>query len=90
MEDKMKLNVKGFGLATGLIVGFGLLFITWWIIMFEGQTGDTTLVGRVYLGYQISWAGSFFGLLWGLIDGFIGGAVFAWLYNYFSKGSEEG
>ncbi|MBL7033022.1 MAG: bacteriophage holin [Candidatus Delongbacteria bacterium] len=80
----MKLSVKGFGIATGLIFGCGLLFITWWIILFEGQTGDTTLIGRVYLGYSISWGGSFFGLLWGLVDGFIGGAIFAWLYNCFS------
>jgi hypothetical protein len=25
--------------------------------------------------------GSVIGLLWGLVDGFIGGLVFAWLYN---------
>jgi len=69
----MKLNVLAFGMTTGLLLGFGLLFITWWIMLFEGAAGDTTLVGRIYLGYRISLGGSFFGLIWGLVDGFVGG-----------------
>ncbi len=77
----MKLNVLAFGMTTGLLLGFGLLFITWWIMLFEGAAGDTTLVGRIYLGYRISLGGSFFGLIWGLVDGFVGGVIFAWLYN---------
>ena len=40
-----------------------------------------TLIGRVYLGYNISPLGAAIGLLWGLVDGFVGGAVFALLYN---------
>jgi len=30
-------------------------------------------------------AGSFIGLAWGLVYGFIGGGLFAWLYNMFLK-----
>ncbi|MCK4577804.1 MAG: bacteriophage holin [Candidatus Marinimicrobia bacterium] len=81
----MKLNVKAFALACGLLCGLGLLFITWWIILFEGPSGDVTMIGRVYRGYNISVGGSFIGLLWGLVDGAIGGAIFAWLYNIFNK-----
>ena len=32
-------------------------------------------------GYSISPMGSVIGLLWALADGFVGGAIFAWLYN---------
>ena len=42
----MKINVKAFALTVGLFWGFGLLFITWWIILFEGASGDVTLIGR--------------------------------------------
>ncbi len=80
----MKINIKAFALTCGLFWGFGLLFITWWIILFDGATGDITLVGRVYRGYCISIGGSFIGFLWAFVDGIIGGAIFAWLYNTLS------
>ena len=79
----MKMNVKAFALTFGLIWGVGLFLATWWIIAFDGSTGEPTLIGHVYRGYRISPAGSVIGLLWGLIDGLIGGAVFAWMYNMF-------
>ena len=78
----MKLDVRAFAIACSLIWGFGLFFLTWWIIMFDGPTGEVTLIGRLYRGYSISPTGSVIGLLWALIDGFVGGAIFAWLYNW--------
>lgn len=78
----MKLNIKAFALTFGLIWGFGLFFLTWWIILFSGISRDPTLIGKVYLGYNISPFGSIIGLVWAFFDGFIGGAIFAWLYNY--------
>lgn len=77
----MRLDIRAFALACGLIWGLGLFLITWWIIAFEGASGDRTLIGLVYRGYAISPLGSVIGLAWALVDGVIGGAVFAWLYN---------
>jgi hypothetical protein len=77
----MKLDVRAFAITCSLIWGFGLFFLTWWIIMFDGPTGEVTLIGRLYRGYSISPTGSVIGLLWALLDGFVGGAIFAWLYN---------
>ncbi len=77
----MKLNIKAFGLTCALIWGFGLLILTWWMILFDGATGEVTLIGKIYRGYNISMSGSFIGLLWGFFDGLIGGVIFAWLYN---------
>ncbi len=78
----MKLHVKALALASGLIWGGGVCLLAWWIMMFEGATGEPTLIGRVYRGFAITPLGSLFGLLWGFADGLIGGAVFAWLYNF--------
>jgi hypothetical protein len=77
----MRLNVKAFALTAGLFWGTGLCFIAWWIMLFDGPTGEPTLIGQIYRGYSISPLGSLIGLGWGLVDGMIGGAVFAWLYN---------
>jgi hypothetical protein len=80
----MKLNVLAFALACGIIWGVGLFALTWWVIAFDGATGEPTLIGLVYRGYKISPAGSFIGLLWAAPDGFVGGAIVAWLYNLFA------
>jgi len=77
----MKLNVKAFALAAALLWGFGLFALTWWIILFDGATGEPTLIGRLYRGYTISPIGSLIGLVYGFFDALVGGAVFAWLYN---------
>jgi hypothetical protein len=77
----MKLNVKAFALAVSLICGIGLFLITWWVIIIEGASGTKTVLSVVYRGYNISPVGSLIGLAWGLVDGLIAGAIFAWLYN---------
>jgi hypothetical protein len=77
----MKLNAKAFALTCALVWGLGLFFLTWWIIAFDGATGEATLLGRLYRGYSVSPIGSVVGLIWAFFDGLIGGAIFAWLYN---------
>ena len=77
----MQLNVKALSLTFGLVWGVGLFLGTWWIMAFEGPTGKPTIIGMVYRGYAISPLGSVIGLIWGLVDGMIGGALIAWVYN---------
>ena len=85
----MKLNVKAFAITCALVWGLGLFVLTWWIIAFDGASGEATLLGRLYRGYSISPAGSFIGLVWAALDGLIGGALFAWLYNLFAGRSAK-
>ncbi len=77
----MKLNVKAFALTSGLVWGIGLFILTWWIIAFDGSTGEVPFVSHVYRGYAVTPLGSVIGLIWAFADGLIGGAIFAWLYN---------
>jgi len=77
----MKLDIKAFSMTCALVWGVGLFLVTWWIIAFDGATADPTFIGKLYLGYTLSPTGSFIGLAWALVDGAIGGAIFAWLYN---------
>jgi hypothetical protein len=77
----VKLNVKAFAIACALIWGLGLFALTWWVILFDGQSTEPNLISSVYRGYSLTTVGSLIGLAWALPDALIGGAVFAWLYN---------
>ena len=80
----MKLNVRAFAFTCAIIWGLGLFLITWWLILLEGTPADRFLLCRVYYGFSITPVGSFIGLIWAFVDGLIGGAIFAWLYNLLS------
>ena len=85
----MQLNVKGMGMAAGLVWGGGIL-ITGLAATCNGVTegayyGKDFLLAMasIYPGYQgLPTVGdSIAGGLYGLLDGGICGAIFAWLYN---------
>ena len=77
----MKLNVKAFALACGILWAFGVFFLTWWLILLEGPKTEGCLLNRIYRGYTITPIGSIIGAIWGFFDAGIGGFIFAWLYN---------
>lgn len=81
----MKLNPWGLGLAGG-ILGAASIFIITWLSLFTGYASLwLALMADVYPGFSISVPGSFIGLVYGFIDGFIGLFILAWLYNRFTK-----
>jgi hypothetical protein len=77
----MHLNVRAVALTASLMWGLMIFLVTWWVILLDGISYEPTCIGMIYRGYSISPAGSLVGLVWGLVDGFIGGLIFAWLYN---------
>ena len=82
----MKLNVKAFALAGGILWGVSMFILTWWIMMFTGNTGDPTIVGKMYyIGYSISPLGSLIGAVYGFFDVGFACAIFALLYNKLAK-----
>jgi hypothetical protein len=81
----VKLNIRACALTCGLLWGLGIFLLTWWIMLFDGPTKERTCLGRIYRGYNISPQGSVIGLVYGYFDALTGGALFAWLYNKFSR-----
>ena len=77
----MKLNIKAFAFAVGLMWGFNWFGLTWWMILFDGITRETTIIGRMYRGWTLSPTGSLIGFVWGFVDGFLIGLMVAWIYN---------
>jgi hypothetical protein len=80
-----RLDIKAFAVTCGLMWGIGLFLLTWWVIAFEGGSGQPNLIGHVYRGYTISPLGSLIGFVWATPDALIGGAIFAWLYNLLGR-----
>jgi hypothetical protein len=81
----MPLNVKAFTLTCGLLWGLCIFFLTWWLIVFGGETVVLESLGDFYLGYSVTPSGSFIGLVYGMIDGALAGLIFSWLYNVFAR-----
>lgn len=83
----MRFSVKGLAVASGILWGLAMLVtgIANLIWTSYGQQFLRTMAS-VYPGYHAtrSVAEVIVGTLYGAVDGFIGGAVFAWLYNQFA------
>ncbi len=83
----MKLDIKGMAITLGLVWGAAVLLVGIANLMWPnyGQV-FLELVASIYPGYT---AGASVGQLivgtfYGLVDGAVGGAVIAWLYNLFA------
>ncbi len=85
----MKINVKAFSLATGIVWGINWFALTWWLILNEGITREITLIGRIYRGFSISPVGSLYAFIWGFLDGFLIGLLISLLYNVLSSQAAE-
>ena len=84
----MKLDIKGMAITLGLVWGAAVLLVGIANLIWPnyGQA-FLELVASIYPGYT---AGASVGQLivgtfYGLVDGAVGGAVIAWLYNLFAR-----
>jgi ABC-type phosphate transport system permease subunit len=86
----MKLDVKAMAITVGLLWGILAMFLTGVANLIWPAYGKAFLdvMASVYPGYTPG--GGFgqviTGTLYGVVDGAIAGAVFAWLYNRFVGG----
>lgn len=84
----MKLSVKGLAITTAILWGTALLIIGSANMMFPDYgTNFLEVIGSVYPGYQpgTGFSSVIIGSLYGVVDAGIGGAIIAWLYNFFSE-----
>lgn len=74
------IRPKVAGLALGVFWG-GTLFLWTLISVMTGYSREfLMLLSSVYPGYEITLTGSVIGLVYGSLDGFVTGYVFAWIY----------
>jgi len=79
----MKLDVKGFALAGGILWGLSVFTITW--LKIAGYGSALEVIKSYYLGYTVTPLGSAIGAVYGFFDAGIGCLLFAILYNKLSK-----
>jgi cell shape-determining protein MreD len=80
----MQLNVKGFALASGVLLGVAIFVITL-AATGRGIGNNLSHLSAIYVGYQISYLGSVIGLIYGFLTGLVGGLIFAVIYNGAAK-----
>ena len=85
----MKLDVKAMAIALGLAWGIAAMFLVGVVNLIVPPYGQGFLeaMASIYPGYtaEANFGQVILGTLYGLVDGAIGGAIFAWLYNRFVK-----
>jgi len=84
----MKFNTKALAVTSGVLWGLAML-VTGLGNLIWGNYGRQFLqtMSSVYPGYHATRSVSevVVGTLYGVVDGLVGGAIFAWLYNQFAK-----
>lgn len=82
----MKLKPLALGIALGTVWGVSL-FVTTLLCYFTGygKLFLEVLAQSIYPGYSISPLGSFLGLFYGFLDGFVSASIIGWIYNKISK-----
>jgi len=79
----MRLSVKSLALSVGILWG-GTVFLVGIVNLIWPGYGNAMLelASSIYPGYHIGGFGSVIvGALYAFLDGAIGGAILAWLYN---------
>ena len=78
------LHKRALGVAIGTVTGLGLWIVTLALVIKGGYPVGPrlALVGQYFPGYSVTFAGSFVGLLWGFVTGFLVGGFFALLHNF--------
>ena len=89
----MRLNVTALAYTAGLLWGGAVLIVATANLIWPMYGDDfLELCASIYPGFRPGTGiGSVvIGTLYGLVDGTIGGAVFAWLYNLLAGGGRAG
>jgi len=81
-----RMNALINGLVIGFVCGLGVFLMTIWLVIKGGRVigPHLALLGQYFIGYRVTFGGSFMGLLWGFVVGFIIAYLGSKLYNFFA------
>lgn len=76
-----RLSACALGVAMGVSWALGILVVG--LVAMQNGWGKpfVDLFGSIYIGYTATVQGSFVGAGWALLDGFVCGVIFGWVYN---------
>jgi hypothetical protein len=87
----LRLNARVQGVVTGIICGLALFIATNWLVLKGGDIvgPHLGLLGQFFIGYRVTFAGSFVGFAYGFFFGFVIGYFVALIYNRFLDFRED-
>jgi fructose-specific phosphotransferase system IIC component len=87
----VRLNAKIQGIVTGFLAGLGLFIATNWLVLKGGKLvgKHLSLLGQLFIGYQVTLLGSFIGFAYAFVCGFVVGYSVAWMYNWIADRKES-
>jgi len=79
----LRLNARAWGIAMGLLLGFGLFLATMFLVIKGGpNTGQHLQLLRVFFpGYSVTTLGSLVGFVYGFVVGYGLGRLIGAVYN---------
>ncbi len=80
-----QLDVKALAIAAGISWASYMLLIGWLAAMFGFGTSFVEMISSMYIGFTPTFLGGIIGAIWGFVDGAIGGAIIAFVYNIVNK-----
>ncbi|MFM7296617.1 MAG: hypothetical protein ACKO4Q_05260, partial [Planctomycetota bacterium] len=74
-----RASARAWGIATGLVLGLGLLIATWWLLLRGGENAGAHLgrLAHIFPGYDVSWTGGVLGFLYAFVVGYALGRLLA-------------
>ena len=83
LQTPLRVNARAWGVAFGLVCGFGLLIATDILVLKGGPVvgPHLSLLGAYLPGYRVTFGGSLVGLGYGLMIGYCAGRLIATVYN---------
>ncbi len=85
MNKYCKISPMAFGLSLGILWALSVVIISLLGMYFSYGLSVVSFLSSVYLGYELTVIGIIIGAGWSFLDGFIGGALIAFLYNLFVR-----
>jgi hypothetical protein len=75
-----RLQPVPLGIAVG-VLSAAYIFLAAIFAMFGWGVPVVDLIASFYIGYGPTILGAIIGAIWALVDGFVFGALIAWIYN---------
>lgn len=79
----LRLNGHILGLVLGVLAGLGIFLATNFLVLKGGDVvgPHLSLLGQFFIGYTVTFLGSFVGLAYGFVTGYLAGFIIATIYN---------
>jgi hypothetical protein len=79
----LQLNGHILGFVIGTIAALTIFAATNWLVFKGGEVvgPHLSLLNQFFIGYSVTFFGSFIGAIYGFIVGYVSGLLIGWVYN---------